>query len=302
MAEPVNQGAKEREVAAETTCQTGKFQVFDDLVSFSKAIEAAAGVAFDLASLIQLNTDFAEASEQYLLLNIKEYGVEKPDNMLFFTEDRTFAFSANCPSLSAVKSFERILAKPFGSSTILCFFVLDKIIDNHKKQLEAFVERIGKQEEYFDHLEYRKLNLEIEHFSNRLEEFHDLLLELQERRYKQVQFHHISFDYRVLIAESLSLQVRCRRRIDSLKGVRQDYEIRATEELNKRILKLNDVVKRLTAITVIFMLPTLIASHFGMNFQYMPELNVWWAYPSVLVGQIVIMVAGIVVFRKVGWL
>jgi Mg2+ and Co2+ transporter CorA len=289
-------------VAAESFYQTGQFQAFGDLVSFSKAIETAAGVTFDLASLIQLNTDFAESSEQYVLLNIKEYGVEEPDNMLFLTEDKAYAFSGNYPSVLAIKSFESILAKPFGNSTILCFLVLDKIIDNHKKQLEGFVEKIEKQEQDFDQVEYRKLNLEIEHFSDRLEELHDLLLELQERRYKQVQFHYINFDYRVLIAESLSLQGRCRRRIDSLKGVRQDHEIRTTEELNRRILKLNDVVKRLTAITVIFMLPTLIASHFGMNFQYMPELRVWWAYPSVLAGQIVIMVAGIVVFRRVGWL
>ena len=295
-------GEKDREMAADTVNHTGQFQVFDDLVSFSKAIETVAGVAFDLASLVQLNTDFAEASEQYLLLNIKEYGVEKPDNMLFLTEDRAYAFSDNCPSPSAIKAFEGILAKPFGGNTILCFLVLDKIVDNHKKQLEGFVEKIRKQEEDFDRVEYRKLNLEIEHFSDRLEELHDLILELQERRYKQVQSHYISFDYRVLIAESLSLQGRCSRRIDSLKGVRQDHEIQATEELNRRILKLNDVVKRLTAIAVIFMLPTLIASHFGMNFQYMPELHVWWAYPSVLVGQMVIMVAGIIVFRKVGWL
>jgi len=302
MEEITNQRGKDREVVVETTYQTDQFQVFHDLVGFSKAIETAAGVTFDLASLIQLNTDFVEASEQYQLLNIKEYGVEKPDNMLFLMEDRAFAFSENCPSPSDIKSFEGIFAKPFGNSTILCFLVLDKIIDNHKKQFEGFVEKINKQEQHFDQIEYRKLNLEIEHFSDRLEEFHDLLLELQERRYKQVEFHYISYDHRVLVAESLSLQGRCRRRIDSLKGIRQDHEIRATEELNRRILKLNDVVKRLTAITVIFMLPTLIASHFGMNFQYMPELHVWWAYPSVLAGQIVIMVAGIVIFRRVGWL
>ena len=111
MGETINQGAKEREVNAETTYQTDRFQVFDDLVSFSKAIETAAGVTFDLASLIQLNTDFLEASEQYLLLNIKEYGVEKPDNMLFLTEDRAYAFSGNCPSPSAIKSFESPLHK-----------------------------------------------------------------------------------------------------------------------------------------------------------------------------------------------
>jgi Mg2+ and Co2+ transporter CorA len=301
MVETTDHGEKKSDGDKETY-NTSRLQVFDDLASFSKAIETAAGVTFNLASLLQINTDFVEASEQYLLLNIKEYGVEKPDNMLFLAEDKAYAFSSNYPLPSSIKPFEGILAKPFGNSTILCFLVLDKIIDNHKRQLEDFMEKIRKQVEDFNQIEYRKLNLEIEHFSDRLEEFHDLLLELQERRYKQVQSHYISFDYRVIIAESLSLQGRCKRRIESLKGVRQDHEIRATEDLNKRILKLNDVVKRLTAITVIFMVPTLIASHFGMNFQYMPELHLPWVYPSVIVGQIVLMVAGIVIFRKIGWL
>ncbi len=67
-------------------------------------------------------------------------------------------------------------------------------------------------------------------------------------------------------------------------------------------LKLNDAVKKLTALTVILMLPTLIASHFGMNFAFMPELNLWWAYPAVVVFQIVFMGIGFAIFRKIGWL
>ncbi len=219
MEEATNQGPKEKEVTAQTNHQTGQFQVFDDLVSFSRAIETATGLTFDLASLIQLNTDFIEASEQYLLLNIKEYGGEKPDNMLFFSEEKAYAFSSNCLSLSEIKTFEDVLGKPYGMSTIICFLVLDKVMDHHKERLEGFVEKIRKQEEDFDRVEYRKLSLEIQHFGDRLEKLHDLLLELQERRYKQMQTRHITFDYRVLIAESLSLQGRCRRRIDSLKEV-----------------------------------------------------------------------------------
>jgi len=76
----------------------------------------------------------------------------------------------------------------------------------------------------------------------------------------------------------------------------------ATEELNNRIIKLNEVVKRLTAIAVSLLMPTLIAGHFGMNFQFMPELRVSWAYPAVIAGQIAIMVAGIIIFRKIDWL
>ena len=55
-------------------------------------------------------------------------------------------------------------------------------------------------------------------------------------------------------------------RLAMLRDLSRDHELRVTTELNLRIEKLNDVVKRLTAITVILMIPTLIASHFGMNF------------------------------------
>jgi len=50
------------------------------------------------------------------------------------------------------------------------------------------------------------------------------------------------------------------------------------------------------------MLPTLIASHFGMNFQYMPELSVAWAYPAVIAIQVILMGVGLILFRKIGWL
>lgn len=298
MGEVSNQGANEREI----THQSGSIQVFNDLISFSKALETETGLTFDLASVIELQTDFIKASEQYLLLNIKEYGSEKPDNLLFLSENKSYAFSSNYPSISVIKTFEEIFTKPFGKSTVLCFLVLDKIMDNHKKQFEGFVDKIRKQEEVFHHVEYRNLSLEMEHFSDRLEEFHDLLLELQERQYIQMNTRYLTFDYPVLIAESQSLQGRCRRRIGSLKEVRQEYEMRSTEELNQRILNLNDVVKRLTALTVIFMLPTLIASHFGMNFVHMPELRSAWAYPSVIMCQVLLMGVGIITFRKIGWL
>ncbi|MDD5038543.1 MAG: CorA family divalent cation transporter [Dehalococcoidales bacterium] len=303
MNEQSNQAAKGSEMADKMTCEGGYFQIFDNLADFSRSFEAATGgITLDLASVIGLQTNFIEASEQYLLLNIKEYDDKKPDNMLYLSEDKVFAYSGNCPSISGIKNFGDILDRPFGKSTILCFIILDKIMDNHKKQLDSFVERIRKQEEDFDYTEYRGLSLEIDRFDDRLEEFHDMLLELQERRHSQIKTQYLAFDYRVLIAESQSLQGRCRRRIGSLKEIRQEHEMEAAEGLNQRIMNLNDVVRRLTAITVILMLPTMVSSHFGMNFVYMPELRVWWAYPSVILGQVMIIAVGIVIFRKKGWL
>lgn len=66
--------------------------------------------------------------------------------------------------------------------------------------------------------------------------------------------------------------------------------------------KTNRVVTRLTVISSIFLPLTLIASIYGMNFRYMPELYIPWAYPAVLAGMLVIAVTQIIYFRRKGWL
>ena len=279
-----------------------EFTVFGDFVAFSKVIEREVGKAIDLESVVQLNTNFIDVIDQFLLLNVKEYDKDEPNNLLFLTEHKAFLLSKRPPALHEAEAFVDVLPKPFGRSTILCYLTLNKVLINHNTQLERLISRVAKMEEHFDHNEYRNLALEFERLIDNLEEFHELLLRLQERRYKQIETQYISFDYRVLIAESQSLQAKCRRRLSVLKDARQDHEMRTTEELNERIVKLNDVVKKLTAITVILMLPTLIASHFGMNFAYMPELKMAWAYPAVIFFQIVFMGIGFLLFRRIGWL
>ncbi|MHB8105098.1 MAG: CorA family divalent cation transporter, partial [Dehalococcoidales bacterium] len=256
------------------------FHLCPDTTSFKEAIEVATGDTFDLQSVLELTTDFAQVTSQYLLLNIKGYNAENPDNLLFLTEDKIFVCSRNAPTQVMVNSFEEVLEQPYGKSTVIAFLVINKIHDSHALQLEAISKRVRPLDEEFDHDEYRALSLEFERFSDRLEDFYNFLIGLQERRYKQIQTQHISFDYRVLIAECQSLQTRCRRRLSYIKDLRQDHEMKSTEELNTKIVRMNDILKKLTSITVILMLPTLIASHFGMNFLNMPELKIAWVYPA----------------------
>ena len=47
---------------------------------------------------------------------------------------------------------------------------------------------------------------------------------------------------------------------------------------------------------------TLIAGWYGMNFQYMPELEWRFAYPAVFVLSVVIVVLCVVWFRKKKWM
>ena len=64
---------------------------------------------------------------------------------------------------------------------------------------------------------------------------------------------------------------------------------------------LNAVMKRLTAFTVILMVPTLIAGIYGMNFRFMPELTSRLGYPFALGVMAVAMVGAAVFFKRKDW-
>ena len=64
----------------------------------------------------------------------------------------------------------------------------------------------------------------------------------------------------------------------------------------------NEVMKVLTVMASIFIPLTFIVGIYGMNFDYMPELHVWWAYPVLLLIMLGIAAGMIVFFRMKGWI
>ena len=66
--------------------------------------------------------------------------------------------------------------------------------------------------------------------------------------------------------------------------------------------KTNEVIKVLTIIATIFIPLTFIVGIYGMNFEYMPELEWRWAYPGIM-GMMALVVAGMLVyFRRRKWI
>ena len=64
---------------------------------------------------------------------------------------------------------------------------------------------------------------------------------------------------------------------------------------------LNAVMKRLTAVTVILILPTIVAGIYGMNFRHMPELDWILGYPFAIGIMAVVMIGAFVYFRAHDW-
>ncbi len=63
----------------------------------------------------------------------------------------------------------------------------------------------------------------------------------------------------------------------------------------------NKVIKIFTIVNVIFLPPTLIASIYGMNFRYMPELHWTFGYPLSILLMIGSSILPIYIFKKKGW-
>jgi magnesium transporter len=66
--------------------------------------------------------------------------------------------------------------------------------------------------------------------------------------------------------------------------------------------KMNEVMKVLTIIATIFIPLTYIAGIYGMNFQYMPELGLRWAYPAVWIVMGTVGLLMILFFKRRKWL
>lgn len=67
-------------------------------------------------------------------------------------------------------------------------------------------------------------------------------------------------------------------------------------------IKQNNIITILTIVTTIFMPLTLIVGWYGMNFKYMPELEYAWACPTVFLVSLMILVVGILYFKRKKWL
>ncbi|MGE3773631.1 MAG: CorA family divalent cation transporter, partial [Gammaproteobacteria bacterium] len=64
----------------------------------------------------------------------------------------------------------------------------------------------------------------------------------------------------------------------------------------------NGIIKIFSVAAVVFMPPTLVASLYGMNFEFMPELHQRWGYPAALGLMFASAVLTYLFFKRRGWL
>ena len=66
--------------------------------------------------------------------------------------------------------------------------------------------------------------------------------------------------------------------------------------------RLNEVMKVLTVMSTIFIPLTFVVGVYGMNFDYQPELHVWWGYPAVWAVMLALAGGLLAYFIRLGWI
>ena len=85
-------------------------------------------------------------------------------------------------------------------------------------------------------------------------------------------------------------------------SLRRHLSLAISVSLSLITLQENETTKRLAAYGALVAVPTMIAGIYGMNFQYMPELQQSWGYPAALSLMAVCCLVLWRRFKKSGWL
>lgn len=99
-------------------------------------------------------------------------------------------------------------------------------------------------------------------------------------------------EFRVLLRDVLAVHT-------SLVGQRQNEEARRLSEASNAQA---EQARRISGWAAILFAPTLIGSIYGMNFEFMPELRMWWGYPAALLAMAASSLGLYIAFKRRGWL
>jgi magnesium transporter len=184
-----------------------------------------------------------------------------------------------------------------------------------------------------DYLAYALVDAIVDHYFRILEAMGDTIEELEEAVLGQPgietlhRIHHLRREMLVvrravwplrevlgqmyrgeidLIGEEAKLFLRdvydhCVQVIDTTETLREVLSGAMDLYLSGVSNRMNEVMKVLTMIATIFIPLSFLAGLYGMNFDYMPELHVRWAYPTLLVVMAAALGGMLWAFRRKGW-
>jgi len=184
----------------------------------------------------------------------------------------------------------------------LWYALLDSIVDHYSLALSTLGGRIEDiEDEVWSESPRRDLPLRAQ------EARHELLVVRRAVRPLREQLGLLTGDCPPMITEQTvpfldDLEAHLMHNADTIDHLRDAVSSLLEAHVSILTMRANDVMRVLTIITSIFIPMTFVASIYGMNFDYMPELAQRWGYPAALAGMLAIGLAMVFYFWRKRWL
>lgn len=184
----------------------------------------------------------------------------------------------------------------------LLYRMLDAIVDNYFELLEDIVLQIESLDRNFQsrHMD-RNILHQIETQRRRLTELRKIVNPLDDISIRLEHINHTCIEqnnkhyFRDLRENCLSIMDEIEINKHLLEGLTNLYYAVQGQ-------KLNDIIRVLTVVSTIFIPLTFVVGVYGMNFKYMPELEMRNGYFITMIGMSLIALFMLIFFIRRGWL
>jgi magnesium transporter len=176
----------------------------------------------------------------------------------------------------------------------LWYALLDAIVDHYAVALSALGARIeGLEDEVWSEEPGRDLPQRAQKAR------HELLVVRRAVRPLREQLYQMTGDCPPLVTDQTQpfladLQAHLLQHQDVIDHLRDAVASLLDAHVSVVSMRTNEVMRVLTVMASVFIPMTFVAGVYGMNFRYMPELSVWWAYPAAWL--VMLTIAGTMLF------
>lgn len=179
--------------------------------------------------------------------------------------------------------------------------LLDAIIDNYFETIEDINEDVMKLENEVYNNPQKETLIKLE----KLKKLADLIKKSLNPFKEAVNYilnNRTSFFHKQNIKYVHDLSMSCSNAIEEADSTSRSLESLTNIYYASLSQKMNETMKVLTTVATIFIPLTFIAGIYGMNFQYMPELEYRYGYFVVWGVMLITLVGMVIYFKKKNWL
>ena len=182
------------------------------------------------------------------------------------------------------------------------YAVMDAIVDQYFPIIDFLEEQVGSLEGKIFHERFRReTTTEIYRLKRKLLEVKRAVSPLIDicNRLMRFDLKLIDEDTRPYFRDIYDHAIRINEMVDN---ARELLSTALEANLSMSSISQSEVAKRFAGWAALIGVPTMVAGIYGMNFEFMPELDWKWGYPAVMGVTFVLCAALYHQFKKSGWL